>query len=208
MDVFLDLETIPAVEPTDEEIKACSLCKKPESIEQDFKDNYDKLLQKALKKRGLSPLDSKIVCLGFAFNDEETEAITGSEDYIMQVFDSKIKENSLVFSEITLIGFNIKAFDAQLMWLRACKYNLDNLKQLLYFGRSKIVDVMEMGVYWQYKQYVSLDRLCKYFGIEGKGDVDGSMVYPMFKDGKIEEIAQYCRDDVSKTRELFNILHV
>ena len=75
---------------------------------------------------------------------------------------------------------------------------------MLFFASKK--DVMKMGTFHQYGKFVSLDNLCKFFGFEGKGDIDGSQVYPMYKEGKIEEIAEYCRQDVIKTRKLEKIL--
>jgi predicted PolB exonuclease-like 3'-5' exonuclease len=39
-------------------------------------------------------------------------------------------------------------------------------------------------------------------GIPGKGDMDGSKVWPMFQAGQHKEIASYCMDDVRRTREM------
>ncbi len=50
---------------------------------------------------------------------------------------------------------------------------------------------------------ISLDRLCKVFGIEGKGDITGADVYPMYKEGRIDEISQYCAHDVDITRAVY-----
>jgi len=60
--------------------------------------------------------------------------------------------------------------------------------------------------YWRYGQMVSLSNACKFFSVPVKDGVDGSMVYPLYKEGKIDEIAAYCRQDVEATRSLFKIL--
>ena len=39
-----------------------------------------------------------------------------------------------------------------------------------------------------------------YLGIEGKGDVDGSMVAEMFERHEYDAIARYCMSDVRRTR--------
>lgn len=208
MNLFLDIETVPREDPTEKEIKACSACKKEDTIEADFKANYDTLLQKALKKKGTGYFDSKIVCLSFAFDDDDVQAITGSEEYIMSIFESNIKEKSPSYSAIFLIGFNIKGFDAPVIYLRSCLYDKKETKHAFFFGKKKMVDVQDLACYWQYQKYPSLDNTCKFFGIEGKEGIDGSMVYPLYKEGKIEEIANYCNKDVEKTRALYKLLHV
>jgi hypothetical protein len=50
---------------------------------------------------------------------------------------------------------------------------------------------------------VSLDDLCLAFGLPGKGGVDGSMVAGMVRDGRIEEVAAYCADDVRRVRAIY-----
>ncbi|WP_424926269.1 hypothetical protein [Agrobacterium pusense] len=52
------------------------------------------------------------------------------------------------------------------------------------------------------KGSISLDALCFSLGLEGKGDVDGSMVAQMWADGKHDEIGAYCRDDVARVRRV------
>jgi len=208
MDITIDLETVPAQEPTEEDIKACSACKKEDTIQEDYDNNYDILLQKALKKKGTSIYDSKVICIGFAFNDEDTQAITGKEEYIFQAFENAVvkrsKKEGCSMEGNTLIGFNSKNFDFPIIYLKACLYGLQKLKSMMYFCTKE--DVMLRGTFNVYGKYVSMDNLCKFFGIKGKDGIDGSMVYPMWKEGKIEEIAKYCRDDVWATRKLEKIL--
>ena len=53
------------------------------------------------------------------------------------------------------------------------------------------------------QKMISLDKLAKALGIQGKSDIDGSMVYGMWKEGKFDEIAQYCADDVRMVRDVY-----
>ena len=51
---------------------------------------------------------------------------------------------------------------------------------------------------------ISLDNLCAALGIPGKGDgFDGSQVAQAWADGRHDEIAQYCRDDVQRVRAVW-----
>ena len=53
------------------------------------------------------------------------------------------------------------------------------------------------------KDRISMDRLCKILGIPGKGDgPTGADVWPMVQAGRIDEVGEYCRQDVSRTREI------
>jgi predicted PolB exonuclease-like 3'-5' exonuclease len=58
-------------------------------------------------------------------------------------------------------------------------------------------------VQWDSKNNAKLDKIARALGLEGKGDVDGSDVYQMWKDGKFTEIADYCKSDVAMTREVY-----
>ena len=49
---------------------------------------------------------------------------------------------------------------------------------------------------------IGMDRLCLALGMDGKGDIDGSMVADLWSQGEFEKIASYCRDDVLRTREI------
>ena len=53
------------------------------------------------------------------------------------------------------------------------------------------------------KDRISMDRLCRILGIEGKGDISGADVWPLVKAGKVSEVAEYCKGDVERTRAIF-----
>jgi hypothetical protein len=53
----------------------------------------------------------------------------------------------------------------------------------------------------------SLDFWCRRFDIESpKGSIDGSQVARAYRDGRIEDIGEYCLRDVRATCELFRRL--
>jgi hypothetical protein len=54
----------------------------------------------------------------------------------------------------------------------------------------------------------SLDYWCRRFDIESpKGSIDGSQVARAYRDGRIEDIGEYCLRDVRATGELFRKLN-
>jgi predicted PolB exonuclease-like 3'-5' exonuclease len=49
---------------------------------------------------------------------------------------------------------------------------------------------------------ISMDELCQILGIQGKDGFDGSQVAAAWSAGEHDKIAEYCRDDVYRTREI------
>ena len=50
---------------------------------------------------------------------------------------------------------------------------------------------------------ISMNNLCAALGVTGKGDgLDGAQVAQAWADGRHDEIATYCRDDVDRTRAI------
>jgi predicted PolB exonuclease-like 3'-5' exonuclease len=56
------------------------------------------------------------------------------------------------------------------------------------------------------KDRISLDRLCRVLGLEGKTGMSGADVWPAVQAGKMDEIASYCRHDVAITRSVYKRL--
>jgi hypothetical protein len=50
---------------------------------------------------------------------------------------------------------------------------------------------------------VSLDALCLALGVQGKGGIDGSMVAEMVRQGRIDDVAAYCVQDVRCVRACY-----
>lgn len=185
--------------------------KKPESIKKYIYENRGQIEAKIIKQRSTDPFSCKVICLSFSFNGEEPQSITGKEDKILEIFQTKIqehlKEHGGSITGISLVGHNIKKFDAPILFLRACKYGLDGLKQLLFYTRRDIKDTMESGSYFVHGAMVSLDRLCSFFGVPTpKTELDGSKVFKYYQEGKIEEIANYCNKDVEALIKVYDKL--
>lgn len=212
MDITIDIETIPRVKPTKEDLKAPGNYTKAESIVKYIDDNYDELMEKEVKARSTSLYDAKIVCISYAIDDEKPQSIVGTEKEILSILNTTItdicSERGMSVEAAYLIGHNIKAFDAPMIWLRACLYNLPTLKKIFFPNRKLLVDTMELCAAGQYKVFISLDKALKFFGIGEKGSTNGADVFPMYERGEIEEISRYCCEDVSKTRDLHQKLNI
>ena len=109
----------------------------------------------------------------------------------------------------TWVGWNIKSFDLAWLWRKAIKYDLKTLKLAINRDRYKgnAIDLMEI---WQtdYKNYTKMDDVAKFLGLPGKiGGIDGSKIYDMICDGKIEEVKQYCLNDVLMCKAIYNKIY-
>ncbi|MBE9520448.1 MAG: DEAD/DEAH box helicase, partial [Proteobacteria bacterium] len=90
-----------------------------------------------------------------------------------------------------VIGFNNKRFDNQVL----SAYTIFNLASL------PTLDIMEK-VYERLGYRLSLDRLAEHtLGV--KKTADGLQALKWYKEGKIQQIADYCRHDVKITRDLY-----
>jgi len=107
----------------------------------------------------------------------------------------------------SIVGHNVAAFDLRFLIQR---HIVNGIKphQLIRLAaeakpweKEKVYDTMLQfaGV----GNRISLDKLCTALGLPGKGDISGADVWPMVQAGKLEDVAEYCKDDVRKTRDVF-----
>jgi DEAD/DEAH box helicase domain-containing protein len=90
-----------------------------------------------------------------------------------------------------VVGFNNKRFDNKVL----SAYTMFNLHSL---PTLDILDVIHQRLGYR----LSLDRLAEHtLGV--KKSADGLLALQWFKEGRLEEIREYCRDDVRITRDLF-----
>jgi predicted PolB exonuclease-like 3'-5' exonuclease len=70
---------------------------------------------------------------------------------------------------------------------------------------ESIADTMTM--FAGFGNRISLVKLCRVLGIDSPKDgIDGSKVYDYLRDGKIDEVAEYCKRDIKATREAYHRL--
>jgi len=217
--LFLDLETIAPqdIKPDPSLVEPPGNYKNPETIRAYQEAKADEVY----RKLSLNPLWAQVIVISAAYGDEDIVVTYGEDEQsIFNEFDKYLSSLSLSPQSTkdlikqspdtwTIVGYNIREFDAPILFLRAKKYGCKNIERLLRdlsrYDR-RIEDVMQMALPTMGKQYLKMEELCKFFGIEGKGDIDGSNVYDYYLEGKIKDIADYCSKDVQRTRELYNIL--
>lgn len=227
--LFLDFETIPSGEypvvklrpkPTLADVKVgvrkgevaanYRETQLPTDIEK-WVDECDKLRDKAdqeFRHRAVNSMTCEVICMAYAFDNHPPEVIRGTEIEIIQGLNALMNRFGDKKFAINLVGHNIIDFDLKIAFHRAIKFSQISLVRYLsgftdFQGKQKLHDTMKMWSLLTYGERTKLDDIAKFLGISGKGDIDGSKVYDLFLEGRLDEICDYCKDDIELTRKIY-----
>lgn len=207
MELTLDIECIPnldaaAIEEITAAVKAPGNYKKPESIAEWMAENREGIVNEQIHKACFAGETGQIICIGWAFDEQEPEALTGPEPEILSGFFAKVKQH-VQQEALNVIGHNV-SFDIRYIWQRAVINGIRPPWQIKW--HAKPWDHHDTMAMWHpdRDKKISLGKLCKALGIQtSKSDLDGSKVWDYYKAGKIQEIAAYCKADVAATRQCY-----
>ena len=204
--LYFDIETIPTdldwvIDDLRANIKPPAQYKKPESIAEWMEVNAEQALADAIHSTGLDGSYGRITCIGYAFDDEPVQTVGThlqmTEHTILADFAADINSRKIT----KIVGHNIIDFDMEFLKKRAI---IHGVKIELPFLASKYDSVFfDTMTKWSAQKRIKMDKLARVLGIEGKGDVDGSMVWDMYQRGEHQAIADYCADDVRMVREIY-----
>lgn len=70
-----------------------------------------------------------------------------------------------------------------------------------YIGRyhTRHIDLMDLLALYQPRNAVPLDQMARLMGLPGKLGMDGAKVWEAYRDGRLQEIRDYCETDVVNT---------
>lgn len=197
--------------PTRDDVKVGNI-KNPELIEAKIKEVLPQMIAEAKAKhqdefdkewRGnaLKSLKCEIIALCYAVDDGDVVKLKGTEKEIMEALEAALLRMPIEkVHQIHFVAHNGNEFDYPFLRHRAMKYGLKRLLSILPSGKysDKHIDTQVLFRGSQWKEHYSLDAICKFFGLEGKDGIDGSMVHDYYLNGKIDDIVDYCADDVVK----------
>ncbi len=210
--VIFDIETIPVVFDELDDVCREYLLK--------FAEN-DEEAEKVKEQMALWAPTNRIVAIGmlsaesgkgavyYQCGDSTIEPIekdgikyeSGTEKEILEKF-----WKALSFSH-KFVTFNGRGFDCPVLMLRSAMLGVKPTKNLMpyRYNCDVHVDLLEQLTFYNSCRKFNLDFYCKAFGITSPkaGGVTGHDVFPMFKDGKYSEIAEYCAGDLVSTLELY-----
>ena len=222
--LFLDIETIPTADPEVISVLAETVCapaqyKKTESIAEWIKENKDQAIKSLVEKTSFNGMYGSICCICYAFDDGEVFSVRVSdeisekvmlESFYSHVFNSTgiDTHRGKVAGDLTVVGHNVIGFDLPFIKHRSIINKVKPSPQFIKaFDDKWGNDVKDTMIMWSpdKERRASMDKLCKAFGIPGKGDFDGSMVAETWPVDP-EKVIEYCRDDVRRTREIYKRL--
>lgn len=199
--VCIDIETIPDTTlPTEMgEIVERKIARK----RGDNKDPY--------KFGALHPEFGEIVALGIGLQDitmvgEPTVGVhTGNEEDILSVLWQALQENR----DGKLVTFEGKRFDIPYILKRSILLNVEPSCKIPMrrFDTQSHFDVGEVLSNYGQGDVFKLGEYCTMYGVPHNHDSAGSDVYESYKDGKIQDIADHCKDDVLSTMGLYKKVH-
>lgn len=225
MNVFIDIETIPAQPEAETKaeiaktIEAPAQMKKAETIaewhngEGKYAGVKDAAIEEAYRKTALDGAKGEIISV--SYSDGKDILVTARE-----LGDSEYNEKQLlksVFNHIEticdnhgskvepyFIGHNI-SWDLKFLWHRAVILGVKPPFKLPFGGRHKSDYYDNMQAWAGYNQRISQDNLCKALGLDGKRDeVTGSNVWDFVKAGEVEKVAEYNKHDVEDVIKIYN----
>jgi len=229
--LFIDIETIPGQAAAVMEVlradaeqdkaacKAPANYKDPEKIAANIAEQHaaiDAAMDDKWRKTSFDGAYGQIAVIGFALNDDdpcslwlEDWEMPKAERHILTAFNDSLSKLIPVNMEpaTCVVGHNVSAFDLRFLAQRSI---ICGVRPHPVISRAAAAKPWESDrVYDTMIQWagvggrIKLDKLCKALGLPGKGDVDGSKVWDYVRDGRISEIADYCADDVRKTRDVY-----
>jgi len=227
MNIFIDIETIPAqdqfsinlfladIEKQKLAIKAPINYKDQDKIDayiQAEKDKLDADLDAIYRKTSFDGGLGQICCIGYAIDDKPPTSISGiTEADILYWFYQEIgiKYNPSSHQRPKFIGHNIVNFDLRFMYQRSIINGIKPPPIMPFNVKPWDEAIFDTMTAWAgHGNRVSLDKLCKIFGLAEKGNeigeaMDGSKVWNFYQAGRIKDIATYCEGDVERTRNVY-----
>lgn len=207
--LYFDIETLPdqsenALEKAREQVTPPGNIKKQESIDTWMAENQERAARELLHKTCLDGATGHVCTIGWAINDgqvhvEHAEDV-GEERDILTAFFRHVPPR-----DVTLVGHNVLGFDIPFLTKRAVILGIELPSDWAWPRDPKpwSKGVFDTMTAWAgARDRISMNRLCGYLGIVGKTDFDGSMVAEAWAEGRHMTIAEYCDDDVRRTRSI------
>lgn len=218
-EVFIDIETIPSQrlgvkERLAEKVTPPGRMSKPETIAKWEREDKPEEVENVWQKTALDGTLGEVVVIGWAIDDGPPEVrwrdLDGDESAV--IFDAlstirkQVDDGPGQYRSPCWIGHYITGFDLRFLWQRCVILGLLPPIRIPHDAKPWSDEVFDTKMAWagQGRNGISsMDDLCFAMGLDCKGDIDGSKVWDYVREGRIEEVAEYCKQDVERTRTLY-----
>lgn len=196
-----------------DQIKFTSKARALEMWVERFRDEkLEETAQATLAKTSFDGALGQVAVIGFAVDDQPAVALSAydlsmnAEIDLLRRFFAEISElyAPALMRNPVFVGHNIAGFDLPFIYKRAVVLGVKP-PAFIPFGAAPWSDhIFDTMTRWDSRNNVSLDKLCKALGIQGKTDgLCGADVWPLIQQGQIQAVADYCVDDVNATRNAY-----
>lgn len=210
-EITLDIETIPSQEGwvydyVAADVRPPGQMKKAETIAAWYESEHANAVQDALAKTSFDGAMCHIICIGAQIDD--SEPVTFYADHHLKERDMLTAFYQFIHGlgdyAHQFIGHNAVQFDMKLIRHRGIILGVNPPPVLARLDNDKWGDkIYDTMLRWDAKNFISLDKLCLALGIPGKNGFSGKDIYKAWQEGRHEQIQDYCKDDVRKTRAVF-----
>lgn len=194
--LFFDIETLPCAE--DKKEKFIEILKKKNS-------NGLKTDEELFTNMSFDGAFGRLCCIGYIKEKDglvvSQGVLSGDEKTILAKFWEVARDVQ------QFVGHNIYEFDLPFVYKRSL-INSVRPRYDISFARYRNVPIYDTMREWDLwgdsRKAVSLDLLANVFGLRtSKDEMDGSMVWPYYQEGRQEEIYTYCMKDVVLSRQVY-----
>ena len=229
--IYIDIETIPGQYPSvraalqleaDDEkaaIKAPTNYKDADKIADYIlakQQEIDAGVDARWRKTSFDGALGQIVAVSIAVGDDAPVNIyrdewATAEPYILGEMNRVIADAYHPSRDMrpVFVGHNVVAFDLRFIFQRSVLLGIQPHPIIPFNARPWDSHVFDTMVAWAgVGNRVSLDKLCRVFGIPTKGselggdEIDGSKVWDYVQAGRVADVAIYCGGDVDRVREI------
>lgn len=175
--------------------------------------DHEASVEAAYRKTALDGAAGELCVIGYAVDDDVLLAgyvdppELNERDLLLSFFDS-ISFLYTISHKPVLVGHNVIEFDLRFIWQRAIVHGIRPPPGFPREPKPWDGTVYDTMLQWAgVRGKISQDRLCRALGLPGKPMVDGkpmdgSRVWDLVKAGRIAEVAKYCKNDVSRVRDI------
>ena len=169
-------------------------------------EDWDSNNEKAVKFKSLNPEFGQIVSSAIMVVSSRGEIISKDVFYDKETDIGIIEKTIENLKDRIIITWNGKGFDLPFLWKRSIINNtpldfrfFNSMTKKYDFEKS--IDLMHV---WNDGGFGSQEKCCNALGFSSKSEMDGSKVYPAFKEGRHEDIKKYNMNDVEAMLEIAN----
>ena len=218
--LYIDIETIPGQAPWVRDLVASKVShpasmSKPETIAKWEAEQKDAAIEEKWLKTSFDGALGEIVSIAWAIDDGDVQVVCrdleGSEAEMIakalrQISDSLTDSIGRIVKP-TWIGHNLTGLDIRFIWQRCVINKVRPYLDIPVNAKPWGNEVFDTMVEWSGGRngggVCSMNDVCLALGFDGKGDMDGSQVWPAMKEGRHAEVAEYNRQDVERTRLMY-----